>query len=123
MAAAAPTSATATLARVVIVGAGFAGLWAARALKDAAVSSWRNATNRLRYRDFGTLATIGRHAAVVEYAGWRISGLAAWLFWLFVHMFFLIGFRNRLVVMLDWGSSYLSFERYARIIVDRQKAN
>ena len=78
---------------------------------------------RFRYRDFGTLATIGRHAAVVEYAGWRISGLAAWLFWLFVHIFFLIGFRNRLVVMLDWGSSYLSFERYARIIVDRQKEN
>ncbi|HTD28203.1 MAG TPA: NAD(P)/FAD-dependent oxidoreductase [Xanthomonadaceae bacterium] len=70
-----------------------------------------------RYRDYGNLATIGRMAAVVDLGRIRFSGLMAWWFWLAAHIFFLIGFRNRLVVMLDWAWSYWSYQRNARIIV------
>ncbi len=78
-------------------------------------------TQSFRYADYGTLATIGRHAAVVqlELPGGRqlsFAGFAAWLFWLFAHVYFLIGFRNRLVVMLDWAISYFSFARHARVV-------
>jgi NADH dehydrogenase len=70
-----------------------------------------------RYRDYGTLATIGRKAAVVDVGPFRMSGRFAWWFWLTAHLFFLIGFRNRLAVMLNWALSYYSRQRYARIIV------
>ncbi|WP_183960719.1 NAD(P)/FAD-dependent oxidoreductase [Chiayiivirga flava] len=69
-----------------------------------------------RYRDFGNLATIGRMAAVVDLHGLRISGVLAWWFWLGAHVFFLIGFRNRLVVLLNWAWAYWSYQRAARII-------
>ncbi|MEO7325279.1 MAG: NAD(P)/FAD-dependent oxidoreductase [Dokdonella sp.] len=69
------------------------------------------------YRDYGNLATVGRKAAVVDLHGWRISGTLAWLFWLVAHIFFLIGFRNRLVVMIDWVWSYFTYQRNARIII------
>ncbi len=70
-----------------------------------------------RYRDYGTLATIGRQAAVVDLGRFRMSGRLAWWFWLTAHIFFLIGFRNRLAVLLNWALSYYSRQRYARIIV------
>ena len=70
-----------------------------------------------RYRDYGTLATIGRKAAVVDIGPFRMSGRFAWWFWLTAHLFFLIGFRNRLAVILNWALSYYSRQRYARIIV------
>jgi NADH dehydrogenase len=70
-----------------------------------------------RYRDYGNLATIGRMAAVVEYGRLRLSGVFAWWFWLWIHLFFLIGFRNRLVVMIEWAWSYFSYQRGARIIL------
>ena len=70
-----------------------------------------------RYRDYGTLATIGRKAAVVDVGPFRMSGRFAWWFWLTAHLFFLIGFRNRLAVLLNWALSYYSRQRYARIIV------
>ncbi len=70
-----------------------------------------------RYRDYGNLATIGRLAAVVDLHGWKISGMFAWMFWLLAHLFFLIGFRNRLVVMLNWAWSYWTYQRSARIIL------
>jgi NADH dehydrogenase len=70
-----------------------------------------------RYRDYGNLATIGRMAAVVDLRGFRFSGAIAWFFWLIAHIFFLIGFRNRLAVMLNWIWAYSSSERAARIIV------
>ncbi|HTV76989.1 MAG TPA: FAD-dependent oxidoreductase [Steroidobacteraceae bacterium] len=73
-----------------------------------------------RYRDYGTLATIGRRAAVVDLRGWHLSGTLAWCFWLAAHIFFLIGFRNRLVVLIDWAWAYFSYERSARIISDRR---
>lgn len=74
-------------------------------------------TVAFRYRDFGSLATIGRKAAVAMVGRIKFSGYPAWLFWLFVHLYFLIGFRNRLMVMTDWAWAYLTFERNARIIV------
>ncbi len=69
-----------------------------------------------RYRDYGSLATIGRHAAVAAIGKVRLSGFVAWLFWLFLHIFFLIGFRNRLVVLIDWAWAYVTFQRYARVM-------
>ncbi|HEY1435111.1 MAG TPA: NAD(P)/FAD-dependent oxidoreductase, partial [Thermoanaerobaculia bacterium] len=63
------------------------------------------------YVDKGTMAVIGRAAAVAELAGLRFSGLAAWLLWCFVHIFYLIGFRNRMIVMLEWAWAYASYQR------------
>jgi NADH dehydrogenase len=68
------------------------------------------------YRDHGMLATIGRNAAVAVFGKLRLSGYAAWLLWLLAHIWFLIGFRNRLVVMIDWAWAYWTFERHARIV-------
>lgn len=70
-----------------------------------------------RYRDYGNLATIGRMAAVVDLRGLRLSGAPAWWFWLLAHVFFLIGFRNRLAVLLNWTWAYWTYQRSARIIV------
>lgn len=76
-----------------------------------------NPAPAFRYRDFGSLATIGRKSAVVEMGKLELSGVGAWLFWLFAHVFFLIGFRNRLIVLIDWAWSYFTYQRGARIIV------
>jgi NADH dehydrogenase FAD-containing subunit len=69
-----------------------------------------------RYRDFGTMATIGRRAAVADFGWLKIDGTLAWLMWGLVHVSFLIGFRNRLVVILDWLWSYVTFQSGARLI-------
>ena len=69
-----------------------------------------------RYRDSGQLATIGRNAAVAMVGKVKLSGFPAWLVWLVAHIYFLINFRNRLIVMIDWGWAYLTYQRYARII-------
>ncbi|HEX5662341.1 MAG TPA: NAD(P)/FAD-dependent oxidoreductase [Xanthomonadaceae bacterium] len=75
-----------------------------------------------RYRDYGNLATIGRNSAVVDLGTplgpLRFSGRLAWLFWLFAHAYFLIGFRNRIVVLMDWASAYWSFQRHARVVAE-----
>jgi NADH dehydrogenase len=68
------------------------------------------------YWDKGSLATIGRAAAVAEFGRIHISGYVAWLSWLFVHILFLIGFRNRLLVFIQWAWSYVTYERGARLI-------
>lgn len=68
------------------------------------------------YLDKGSLATIGRAAAVAEFGKIHISGFVAWLAWLFVHILFLIGFRNRVLVMIQWAWSYFTYERGARLI-------
>ena len=68
------------------------------------------------YLDKGTLATIGRAAAVADFGFVKISGFFAWLAYLFVHLFFLIGFRNRFVVMFEWAWAYFTFQRAARLI-------
>ncbi len=80
------------------------------------------ATRPFRYRDYGNLATIGRNAGVVDLTTplgrMKFSGYPAWLFWLFAHIWFLIGFRNRIVVLFDWASAYWSHQRYARVVTD-----
>jgi len=68
------------------------------------------------YVDKGSLATIGRAAAVAQFGKLHISGFIAWLSWLFIHIFFLIGFRNRIAVMFQWAWSYLTYQRSARLI-------
>jgi len=72
------------------------------------------------YFDKGSLATIGRAAAVAEFGRIHISGFLAWLSWLFVHVFFLIGFRNRIIVLIQWAWSYFTYERGARLITGSQ---
>ena len=69
-----------------------------------------------RYRDYGQLATIGRNSAVAYFGRVKLSGYPAWLVWLVAHIYFLINFRNRIVVMLDWAWAYWTFNRYARVI-------
>jgi NADH dehydrogenase len=71
---------------------------------------------KFQYWDKGTMATIGRSAAVAKLGKLKLSGYPAWLAWLFVHLIFLIGFRNRTAVLLQWAYSYLTFKRSARII-------
>ncbi len=74
-------------------------------------------TAPFHYRDYGMLATIGRNAAVAVIGGrLHLSGYPAWLMWLLAHIYFLIGFRNRIVVMVDWAWAYWTFERFARIV-------
>jgi NADH:ubiquinone reductase (H+-translocating) len=72
------------------------------------------------YVNKGNLATIGRAAAVAEFGKVHISGFLAWLSWLFIHIFFLIGFRNRIIVMIQWAWSYFTYERGARLITGDQ---
>ena len=74
-------------------------------------------TEAFRYKDYGSLATIGRKSAVAQVGKIKFSGLPAWLFWLFVHVYFLIGFRSRLMVMTDWAWAYFTFQRNARLVV------
>ncbi len=82
----------------------------------ARVSGGHDATPFV-YRDWGNLATIGRMAAVVDMpGGLKFSGVLAWWFWLAAHVFFLIGFRNRLVVLMNWGWAYTTYQRHARIV-------
>jgi NADH dehydrogenase len=75
-------------------------------------------TRPFRYRDKGTLATIGRASAVADINGLRLSGFPAWLTWLGVHLFYLIGFENRLLVLLQWAFSFLTHGRGARLITE-----
>jgi NADH:ubiquinone reductase (H+-translocating) len=74
------------------------------------------ARENFKYWDKGSLATIGRAAAVAQFGKLHISGLVAWLSWLFIHIFFLIGFRNRILVFIQWAWSYVTYERGARLI-------
>jgi NADH dehydrogenase len=72
-----------------------------------------------RYKDYGIMATIGRNSAVGHVFGLDISGFIAWLFWIFLHIFWLIGFRNRFVVMTEWAWAYFSLQRRVRLITGR----
>ncbi len=93
------------------------GAYAAHAIRDRIAG---HATKPFRYHDYGNLATIGRMAAVVDLRGIHLSGLIAWWFWLVAHVFFLIGFRNRIMVLIDWAWSYWTYKRHARIIFGRK---
>jgi NADH dehydrogenase len=74
-------------------------------------------TIKFTYRDYGQLATIGRNAAVADFGRVKLSGYPAWLIWLVAHIYFLINFRNRIVVLFDWATAYWTFARYARIVI------
>lgn len=69
------------------------------------------------YKDKGTMATIGRNKAVVDLKRFKFQGIFAWYVWMFVHLFFLIGFRNRMVVFINWVYNYVRFDREARLII------
>jgi NADH:ubiquinone reductase (H+-translocating) len=71
---------------------------------------------RFHYWNKGSMATIGRNKAVADLNFIHLSGLPAWLVWLFVHIIFLVGFRNRLVVLTEWAWAYLTFSKGARLI-------
>ncbi len=79
----------------------------------------REPRTTFHYLDKGSLATIGRSKAVGDLPGFHVSGLVAWAMWLGIHIFFLIGFRNRLFVMLEWAWAYFTFNRGARLITDK----
>lgn len=72
-----------------------------------------------QYLDKGQMATIGRKKAIVEVRGLKFGGFLAWLAWLFIHIFYLSGFKNRVIVLIQWGYSYFSFARGARLIINR----
>jgi len=79
-----------------------------------------------RYRDYGNMATIGRRRAVADFGRVRLSGFSAWLIWCVAHVFFLVGFRSRLSVVLHWAWNYFTFARSARLItgpIDNPRAN
>jgi NADH:ubiquinone reductase (H+-translocating) len=81
----------------------------------------REQPSPFRYRDKGNLATIGRARAVAEIKGLQLTGFLAWLTWLFVHLFYLIGLQNRLLVFIRWTASFVTRGRGARLIT-RQPA-
>lgn len=91
------------------------GKYAARAIR---ADIERRERGSFRYRDKGQLAVIGRGHAVADLGKVKAEGFIAWLLWIFVHIFFLIGFRNRVVVMFEWAWSYITFQRGARVITD-----
>lgn len=93
------------------------GKHAARNIGSQILGGW---PSRFEYLDKGTMATIGRHAAVADLGFARFSGLLAWLAWLFVHLIFLISFRNKLMVFLNWAYIYLTFGRHVRLITGRE---
>jgi NADH dehydrogenase len=94
------------------------GSHAARVIRERLAGG---ASRPFRYRDYGSLASISRASAVVDLRGVHMSGFTGWLFWLFAHILFLIGFRNRLAVMWNWAWSYVTWQRNARIIVGRDR--
>jgi NADH dehydrogenase len=99
----------------------------APAAKQMGTQTARNILRRIRgkptiafrYSDYGQLATIGRNAAVAYFGRFKLSGYPAWLMWLVAHIYFLINFRNRLVVMIDWAWAYWTMQRGARIVVGK----
>ena len=93
------------------------GRHAARNIRVLLAGGW---TARFEYFDKGTMATIGRNRAVADAGFMRFSGLLAWLAWLFIHLIFLVGFRNKLLVLFNWAYAYVTYGRGARLITGRQ---
>jgi len=79
------------------------------------------ASTPFHYTDFGALATIGRHSAIAQLPNLRFSGALAWWFWLVLHIYFLIGFRSRLIVLINWAWAYFTYARGARIILGSER--
>jgi NADH dehydrogenase len=91
------------------------GAYAARLIQDRLRGQ---PAPSFRYRDYGIMATIGRHAAVAELFGFHFAGYLAWLVWLCIHLFQLVEFENRLLVFAQWAWSYFTFNRAARLITN-----
>ena len=87
------------------------------AARNILLSLAKRPRRSFKYKDYGQLATIGRNAAVAMLGRLHLSGYPAWLTWLIAHIYFLINFRNRLVVMIDWAWAYWTFQRHARIVL------
>ena len=81
----------------------------------------RQLTKPFRYRNKGDLATIGRHRAIAQFPAFEMWGKPAWWFWLFLHIMYLAGFRNRLSVLIEWAYSYVTYQRGARLITARRR--
>lgn len=94
------------------------GKFAARQIKRSVAAQPRES---FEYLDKGSLATIGRSRAVADFGKLHISGYFAWLSWLFIHLLFLVGFRNRLFVLSEWAWAYLTYNHSARLITDPQE--
>jgi NADH dehydrogenase len=93
------------------------GRHVARIIEDEIdLGAGRSPRPPFKYWDKGTMATIGRSAAVAWVGRFKFSGVLAWLAWLFIHLIFLVGFRNRIAVLFQWAYSYFSYKRSARII-------
>ncbi len=90
--------------------------------KNALASLEGREQRSFRYRDRGSMATIGRHAAVAHVLGIDVNGFVAWLMWLTVHLVWLIGFRNKALVLVNWAWNYFTYDRAARLIRRRSKA-
>jgi len=91
------------------------------AAKSILAREWERPVSAFRYRDKGSMATIGRSAAVATAHGLHLTGYPAWLAWLLLHLYYLIGFRNRTVVMLNWAYYYWFHERQVRLITDNER--
>jgi NADH dehydrogenase len=74
-----------------------------------------------RYRNKGDLATIGRYKAIADFGKFHVTGRLAWWFWLLVHIMYLVGFRNRLSVLLQWAYAYFTYQRGVRLITDESR--
>ena len=98
------------------------GRYVASLLRD----DWRgrplSERRAFRYRNKGDMATIGRSAAIANIGGWKTKGLLAWLLWLFIHLMYLVGFRNRVMVFVNWVYAYFTYDRGARIVIDEESA-
>jgi NADH dehydrogenase len=93
------------------------GRHVARLIDDEiALGAGRSPRPPFKYWDKGTMATIGRSAAVAEVGRFKFHGLLAWMAWLVIHLVFLIGFRNKMVVLIQWAYSYFAYKRAARVI-------
>ena len=78
-------------------------------------------TRSFRYRNKGDLAVIGRSRAIADLGRIRFTGLFAWLFWLFLHIMYLVGFRNRVSVLIQWAYSYFTYQRGVRLITNPER--
>jgi NADH dehydrogenase len=69
------------------------------------------------YKDLGSMATVGRNRAVVDLPKWKFQGMFAWFVWLFVHLIAIVGFRNKIVILLNWFWNYFTYDRATRLII------
>jgi NADH dehydrogenase len=95
---------------------------AQHAARNIVRSIERQPLAEFHYKNLGNMATIGRNAAIADLGWLRVSGFPAWVMWLFIHIFWLIGFRNRLLVMVQWASAYLTYQRSVRLITGNWSA-